>query len=317
MNLRFFRALTPLLLPAILFTAAMSCSTSVPEPVVEATSLFGKSLYRIEPAGESGERTIAQLDEARRNWMADSTSEDAIIWYGRRLSYAGRYNEAITIYSNGLLHHPDSYKLRRHRGHRYISVRKFNEAIQDLEEAAALTQGIPDEIEPDGLPNSLNQPRSSDQTNIWYHLGLAHFLKGSFSKSADAFEKCVQLSTNDDMKVAATDWLYMCYRRLGRKDRADRLLTAIQPEMDIIENTSYHKRLLMYKGDIAADSLLEAAVNEQNSLDLLTQGFGVGHWYLVNGDQGRASRIFQLITMQENWAAFGYIAAEAELRRMR
>jgi len=257
------------------------------------------------------------LDEARKNWLADSTSEDAIIWLGRRLSYAGQYNEAIKVYSNGLLHHPDSYKLRRHRGHRYISIRKFNEAIIDLEEAAALTQGLPDEIEPDGLPNALNQPRSSDQTNIWYHLGLAYFLKGSFSKSATAFENCVRLSTNDDMRVAATDWLYMCYRRLGRKDRADRLLTDIKPEMDIIENTSYHKRLLMYKGEIAADSLLQAAVNEQNSLDLLTQGFGVGHWYLVNGDQGRASRIFQLITMQDNWAAFGYIAAESELKRLR
>jgi len=314
---RYLRALPFLLLPLGLLFFATSCSTAEPEPVVEATSLFNKSLYRIVPTGESGERTHSQLDEARRNWLADSTSEDAIIWLGRRLSYAGQYNEAIRVYSNGLLHHPDSYKLRRHRGHRYISVRMFNEAILDLEEAATLTQGLPDEIEPDGLPNALNQPRSSDQTNIWYHLGLAHFLKGSFSKSATAFENCVRLSTNDDMRVAATDWLYMCYRRLGRKDRADRLLADIKPEMDIIENTSYHKRLLMYKGEIAADSLLQAAVNEQNSLDLLTQGFGVGHWYLVNGDQGRASRIFQLITMQDNWAAFGYIAAESELKRLR
>ncbi len=307
----------PILLLFALLSFAASCSTAETEPVVEATSLFNKSLYRIVPTGESRDRTLSQLDEAQKIWLADSTSEDAIIWYGRRLSYAGRYIEAIRVYSIGLLHHPDSYKLRRHRGHRYISVRKFNEAIQDLEGAAALTQGIPDDIEPDGLPNALNQPRSSDQTNIWYHLGLAHFLKGSFSKSATAFENCVRLSTNDDMRVAATDWLYMCYRRLGRKDRADRLLVDIQPEMDIIENTSYHKRLLMYKGEIAADSLLQSAVNEQNSLDLLTQGFGIGHWYLVNGDQGRATRIFQLITMQDNWAAFGYIAAESELKRLR
>lgn len=308
---------TVLFLTLATVAIGFGCTPAETEPIAEATSLFGKSLYRLEPSGASAQQTLDQLEEAERNWMADSTSEDAIIWYGRRLSYAGRYNDAIRVYSNGLIHHPDSYKLRRHRGHRYISIRNFDEAIVDLEQAAALTEGIPDAIEPDGLPNALNQPRSSDQTNIWYHLGLAHFLKGSFSKSATAFEKCVQLSTNDDMRVAATDWLYMCYRRLGRKDRADRLLTGIQPEMDIIENTSYHKRLLMYKGEIEADSLLQAAVNESNSLDLLTQGFGIGHWYLVNGDQGRASRIFQLITMQDNWAAFGFIAAEAELRRMR
>ncbi len=301
----------------LVIAALSACTAPEPERVVEARSLDNKPLYRLEPAGAAAETTRKNLEEAERTWLADSTSEDAVIWYGRRLSYAGRYNDAIRVFSNGLLHHPDSYKLRRHRGHRYISTRQLDLAIADLEKAAELTKGLPDAVEPDGLPNARNQPTSTDQTNIWYHLGLAYFLKGQFSQSTAAFEQCLQRSANDDMKVATLDWLYMGNRRLGRKDRADRLLTDIQPGMDIIENTSYYKRLLMYKGMVNADSLLNAAVQEPNSLDLLTQGFGVGHWYLVNGDRGKASRIFQLITMQENWAAFGYIAAEAELKRMR
>lgn len=301
----------------LVIAALSACTAPEPERVVEARSLDNKPLYRLEPAGAAAETTRKNLEEAERTWLADSTSEDAVIWYGRRLSYAGRYNDAIRVFSNGLLHHPDSYKLRRHRGHRYISTRQLDLAIADLEQAAELTKGLPDAVEPDGLPNARNQPTSTDQTNIWYHLGLAYFLKGQFSQSTAAFEQCLQRSANDDMKVATLDWLYMGNRRLGRKDRADRLLTDIQPGMDIIENTSYYKRLLMYKGMVNADSLLNAAVQEPNSLDLLTQGFGVGHWYLVNGDRGKASRIFQLITMQENWAAFGYIAAEAELKRMR
>lgn len=249
--------------------------------------------------------------------MADSTSEDKSIWYGRRLSYAGRYNDAVRVFTNALEHNPDSYRLLRHRGHRYITLRKFDDAIADLERAADLTKNIPDVIEPDGLPNALNQPRSTDQTNIWYHLGLAYFLKGNYTKSIQAFDECLKRSTNDDMRVATLDWLYMAQRRMGRKDRAERLLTDVRSEMDIIENTSYHKRLLLYKGELNADSLVTAALGAGNELDLLTQGFGVGHWYLVNGDRGKASRVFQLVTMQKNWAAFGYIAAEAELQRMR
>lgn len=317
LRMKFRHQLISLTSIIILISTIVSCTTEPAAPIVEATSLFGKSLNRIEPQGESGVRTLQQLDEAENAWRADSTNEEAIIWYGRRLAYAGRFNDAIRVFGNGLLHHPESYKLRRHRGHRYISTRQFDLAIADLEEASLLTEGKPDAIEPDGLPNALNQPLSTDQTNIWYHLGLGYFLKGQFNKSAEAFSRCVELSTNDDMKVAATDWLYMCERRLGRKDRAERLLADINEDMTIIENSSYHKRLLMYKGLIDADSLMTAAVKENNTLDLLTQGFGVGHWYLVNGDRGQASRVFQLVTMQDQWSAFGYIAAEAELKRMR
>ncbi|MGH7595148.1 MAG: tetratricopeptide repeat protein, partial [bacterium] len=51
-------------------------------------------------------------------------------------------------------------------------------------------------------------------------------------------------------------------------------------------------------------------------LDIATQGYGVGNWYFYNGQAEKAREIFEKVIKGKYWAAFGYIAAEAELRRM-
>ena len=50
-------------------------------------------------------------------------------------------------------------------------------------------------------------------------------------------------------------------------------------------------------------------------LDDVTTAYGVGNWYLYNGDTARALGIFERIVATGNWAAFGAIAAEAEIAR--
>src|SRR6185295_8570746 len=182
---------------------------------VEAMSLFGDSLRR--PVLDSGVRTRveAQLDEARRNAAAHPNDPEAIIWVGRRMAYLGRFNDAIAIYTDGISRFPEDARLYRHRGHRYISVRRFDQAIADLERAAELTAGKPDEVEPDGQPNARNTPIGSLQSNIWYHLALAHYLKGDWNAAAQAARSGIQVSTNPDRLVSQTHWLYMAYRRAG------------------------------------------------------------------------------------------------------
>ena len=50
---------------------------------------------------------------------------------------------------------------------------------------------------------------------------------------------------------------------------------------------------------------------------IATQGYGVGNYYFVNGDTARARTVFEQVTSGAGWNAFGYIAAEADLVRMR
>jgi hypothetical protein len=51
-------------------------------------------------------------------------------------------------------------------------------------------------------------------------------------------------------------------------------------------------------------------------LALATQGYGVGNWYLYNGDEKRAMDIFNKVVEGNYFSAFGFIAAEAELHRL-
>lgn len=287
---------------------------SVPQaievPDVEAISLLGEPLVR--PQQDDDVRARLEADLARAQAAYDHTPEnaDSIIWLGRRLAYLGRYRDAIDVFGRGIQLHPADARLYRHRGHRYITVRELDNAIADLEEAVRLIRGTEDEVEPDGAPNPAGIPVSTLHGNIWYHLALARYLQHDFEAALPAWIEARRVSTNDDMLVATSDWLYMTYRRLGRQEEAAAVLEPIRADMTILENTAYHRRLLLYRGDLPIDSLL--ATETDDAVQIATYGYGVASWLLVQGDTAGAQQLFRRILEQPNWAAFGYIAAEAE-----
>ena len=278
-------------------------------------SLLGQPLSRPVLPEDTRRRYEEALAEARQRSQADPGNADALIWLGRRTAYLGRFRDAIGIYTRGIQAHPRDARFYRHRGHRYITIRDFDRAIADLERAASLTAGRADEIEPDGIPNARNIPTSTLQSNIWYHLGLARYLEGDFARALSAYRSCMEVSKNPDMLVATSHWLYMTLRRLGRDAEAARVLEPIRTDLDVIENHAYHRLLLMYKGELSPEALLPAS--SSSALDDVTTAYGVGNWYLYNGDAARAREIFQRVVATGNWAAFGAIAAEAELARSR
>jgi tetratricopeptide (TPR) repeat protein len=196
-------------------------------------------------------------------------------------------------------------------------MREFDKGVADLQKAASLMPARPLEVEPDGQPNKLNIPLSSTQFNVWYHLGLAHYLRGDFDNAAMAYMQCLGTSNNDDLLTATVDWLYMTYRRMGREQDANALLAMIRDNMNIVENDSYYLRLKMYKGLVEPDSVLNVnSETEDADLALATQGYGVGNWYLCKGDTTKAIEIFTKVVSGKHFSSFGFIAAEVELQRL-
>lgn len=255
-----------------------------------------------------------KLAEARKNAETDP-SADNLIWVGRRVAYLGRYKNAIEIFTQGAEKFPDDARFLRHRGHRFITLRCFDLAIADLNRAVKLVKGKPDEVEPDGLPNARNIPTSTLHSNIWYHLGLAHYLKGDFKAAEKAYRAALKVSTNPDMLVATMHWQYMTLRRLGRTKEAAKVVAAIKPDLDVIENGDYYKLIKLYQGKMTADELLKELSGATNSLSNVSVGYGLGNWYLYNGQRAEAEKIFRQIILGNQWASFGHIAAEAELSR--
>jgi tetratricopeptide (TPR) repeat protein len=295
--------------------AAPPAPKGEPSRAPEATALDGRPLYPQSLPEATRQLYDSLLAVARAVYEADSADLAHLIWLGRRTAYLGRYREAIDLFTRGIARFPDAPELYRHRGHRYISTRRFDAAIADFERAAELAKERPLEVEPDGLPNRLNIPLSNLHFNIYYHWALAHYLKGDFQKAAGLYERCLDYSVNPDLLAATADWLYMTYRRLGETQKAEQLLARISPDMEIIENDAYFQRLLLYKGLKQPGELLDLdapPADPDQLLNLVTQGYGVGNWYLYNGQPERAREIFRQIVATEYWSAFGYIAAEME-----
>jgi tetratricopeptide (TPR) repeat protein len=302
-----------LLIPARIVAQAGRMSA---DSVFEATSLLGEKLVRPTPTGEARTKMEELLSAATRAYNSAPTNADSIIWLGRRTAYLGRFNEAIDIYTRGIAIHPKDARLLRHRGHRYLTTRQLDKAIADFQKAYELTRNKPDEIEPDGLPNARNIPTSSLKSNIRYHLGLAHYLKGNFAKAAKLYAEDVAAARNVDTHVASAHWLYMSLRRLGKVREAEAVLIPISAKMDVIENTAYHRLLLLYKGELKPSDILPD--QETPTLENVTTAYGVANWHLYNGRKDEAAKLFQQITaVKSQWTSFGYLAAEAELARQR
>lgn len=248
-----------------------------------------------------------------RPLQPDEFEEEEWVWSGRMRGYAGEYEEAIAIFSQGLKDFPDSAALLRHRGHRLISARRFAAAEADLARAAQLIRGQPDSLEPDGAPNAAGIPRSTLHSNVYYHLGLARWLQQDALGAAEAWRDGLGPSVvNDDMLVATAYWLHAALLRLGRTADARELLATIHPDMDVLENFAYHELLLAFQGRRSEAEIL--AGHPPGSVEHATRAYGVGLLRLAAGDAAGAVAIWREIAASPDPpAAFGRLAAEAEL----
>ena len=284
--------------------------TQVPSDQVprkpDAVSLFGDPLYSPAPS----EELLAKLEKRKLEFESDPGNPDKLIWYGRFLAYCGDYEGAIELFLNGAKKFPEDARLLRHAGHRYISVRKFDKAVDVLERAAKLIKDQENQIEPDGMPNPRNIPVSTLHGNIWYHLGLAYYLKHDFEIALRAYENCLATADRPDNVVSATHWIYMIHRRLGREAAARKCLEPISREMDVIENMGYHQCCCFYKGLIKLDDL-EGAI--QDGLQREAIDYAIANWFWYNDEPEKALNRLEALKQEGAWNAFGFIAAESDL----
>ena len=281
----------------------------------EAISLLGDTLSTPEIDPVNFDSLNSGLIRAVINYRVDPEEIPSIIWLGRRTAYVGEYREALRIFTEGVYKHPEDPRMYRHRGHRYITLRKFDLALEDFKSAEDLMRNLPDQVEPDGLPNEAGIPTSTLKSNVFYHQGLAHYLKGDFAGAVESYRKAESLDLTDDMKIAFLYWHYMALKRVGNDMEAGELLQDVNSEIELLENDAYLNLLLVFKGVFEPDHLLESGAD---ALQNATLAYGIGNWHYMNGRTERAFGIWENLYDPESsqWPAFGFIAAEAELARM-
>jgi tetratricopeptide (TPR) repeat protein len=282
-------------------------------PGPEAISLLGVPLHAARDTAGLIARADAEL-------AADPDNVTTIINAGIARAAARRFNSAIEMFTRGIEKYPDEARLYRFRGHRYLSLRRFDDAVRDLERAVVL-----------------------DSTNydIAYHLALAYYLTQRYADAASVIEKCMafadnpkwqaveearvnpiwyrscmSLKTDDDARAAMLDWRYRALRRAGKHADARRLARGVKEGWTVDENAPYYRALLFYRGIRDETSTLDS-LSATGELPFVTGAYGVANWHLMEGDTARARALFEQIIGGGQWPAFGFIATEVDLARIR
>lgn len=252
---------------------------------VQYRSLAGVEFRAQADTGPVARATTALAGEPR--------SVDRIRELGLAQAGVRDYKSAIATFTRGLRIAPKDPLLYRWRGHRYISIGAFDKALADLTRGHAL---------------------DTANYDILYHLGVAHFMRGEFSRAARAFERAQRRAPNDNEIAGSTDWLWMSLARARRAADATRALAPITDSLKITSATAYAQRLKLYRGVISADQVL--AATDTAAVQVATLSYGVGNWYLTRGDSANARRWLERAVDSGGWPGFGYLAAERDLRRL-
>jgi tetratricopeptide (TPR) repeat protein len=261
-----------------------------PPSAADAAKAFAEATAHFEK-----NENDAALAAYERAIAADPTRADYHVGKGRTLARLRRYDNAFAAYTAALQLEPNNAMILRYRGHNYINVQRLDDALADLTRAETMKK---------------------DEYGIYYHLALAHYLKGNYAQAADAYEGCVRTAgTSDDNRVACMAWQYLALRRAGRDAQAAKVLDAVRPEMKVGESEPYLDRLLLFKGVKTEEDVVK--LMEKGPLQASTVGYGVGMWHQLNGRPDRAKEYFTKATSTEAWYAFGYIASQIELKRMK
>jgi len=279
-------------------------------PRPEATSLLGTPLYALPDTTGALPKSDSALARHPRNidTLLAAAAARAGLW---------RYRDAITLYTKGMAIAPRDARLYRFRGHRYISLRRFGDAVRDLRRGWQL---------------------DSMSYDIAYHLGLAYYMQGDFKRAAAVldtcmgyatneralaidtaarrgFKSCTTVATNDEDRVGMAEWRYRALLRAGRAADARRLLEEIPATLPIRENGAYYQDLLISKGAKTEAAVLDSLAG--NVLQRATAAYGIAVRHLVAGDTTRARASFEENAKVSWWPAFGVIGSEVELARLR
>lgn len=202
--------------------------------------------------------------------------------------------EAVRTFSSAIEVDPNNAILYRWRGHRHLSLRELGPAEADLRHALSLDSTV---------------------YGAWYHLGIVEFVKGDFSAAADAFTHAQPRAPDAGELAGSTDWLWMSLARAGRMGEATAMLARHPDSLKTDPNYGYTKRLRMYRQEIGPDFLITNA--DSADVQQATLAYGRGNWHLVMGDTATAKKWFRTAVRTTGWPAFGFIVAEAELRRLK
>src|SRR3990172_7673403 len=255
-----------------LVVALLSAGFAASAPA-RAQSVQYRSPAGVEYRSQPDTGAIARAEAAL---AADPRNVERIVQLGVAQSGVRQFREAIQTFTRGLAIAPNDPMLYRWRGHRWLSVRELDRAMDDLTRGYRL-----------------------DSTNygILYHLGIVRFARRDFAGAADAFARAQSRAPEAGELAGSTDWLWMSLARAGRTAEAQAMLARRADSLPV--NNAYARRLHPYPGEIGPDQVFTPA--DTADVQGATLPFGVGDWDPGRGGTARARSWFERSVASGGW----------------
>jgi len=258
---------------------------------LQVTSRLGTKFYsKPDPKG-----TVAAAQKA-----VDPSKPETLYALAKAQFAIWQNKEAAETLTRALALAPNNSEYLTERGHRYLPLREFAKAKADLEKSS--------KIDPRNMAT-------------WYHLGLAHYFLNEFSSAGDAFAHAVATAPNTDEKINSTNWLYAALRRAGKTSEAAEALKNVPASMtNESAHTKFYLNLVRYfqgaMPEAQAVPPMPPAGNTDDEVELPfdTTAYGVGNWYIYNGQAAKAQEYFKRVLKGHVWVTWGFIGSELELR---
>jgi tetratricopeptide (TPR) repeat protein len=283
----------------------------------QAISLLGDTLWTLPVDPKQGPKLVEQLQIARnRNAVEIPPAGDQML-LARRTAEMGRIREAVGLLSKTAQVHFNNPRVFRQRGELLLFLRQFELARSDFQRAGALMIGKPGYAETVDLEGGTAVQLTTVQYQTSLHLGVALYLLGNYVPSRDALVEAVKQAASDDDLAQAAIWLFFASRRIGTGAAAAEVLRALGPDLQVDLSRHEYDLLRGFKGVIPSDTINARALSREGGDERALYAYGIGVWHLVRGQEKDAEPWFEQARTIPNWTTLPYLAAEAELARLR
>jgi tetratricopeptide (TPR) repeat protein len=307
------------LLPAILVIACAGGPiryTVVTPTAAEAISLLGDTLWGLPLDPQSGPARAERIREARERADKQPYDLEITLDLARATAGMGRLKDAVNVLTEASGVHPTDPRIYQRRGELLLWLRELDLAIADLKGAGRLLIGRPASLgtteSPDGvLAVSTLQYRTA------LLLGVAFYCQARYPAAREAFAEAANRAITPDEHTQAVLWLFFAVRRIGGGEEAPSVLGAVQERWAIGTRRREIELLLAYKGRISSDSIVARALAASDD-DRALYSYGVGYYLsLLPLRKDEAESWLQHARTAKSWTSLPYLAAEADLARLR
>lgn len=205
---------------------------------------------------------------------------------GLALMKENRLDEAMEMYSKGLIFNPFDPVMRYWRGRKYMAYGQFALSASDLKIAAAA---------------------NPEDWECWYYLGVSCYLCGLYGQAKEAHEKVRALMLKYDTSAlpATCDWYWMICMKMGLKEEAESIFQYVTPGMETVD-PDYRERVLLYKGYYQPEDFLEKhrammEEDDRNGAAEIMLTYGLANYLHYQGRDDESAVLLKKVAESPNW----------------